>query len=64
VNDDPRGASLHDQHADSEERSGRAELGWVAEDVAAEFPELGLRFLELPAVRGRSRGRAVWLGRG
>lgn len=44
----PRGPSLE------EERSGDAELGWIADDVAAEFPELALRFLELPAVRGRS----------
>ncbi|MGI8921645.1 MAG: hypothetical protein ACR2HD_08265 [Solirubrobacteraceae bacterium] len=34
--------------------AGEAAVGWIADDVAAEFPELGLRFLEVPAVGGRS----------
>jgi len=45
--------------------SGSAEEGWVAAEVAAEFPELALRFLEVPAVSGRSpasvRGRLAAL---
>jgi DNA/RNA-binding domain of Phe-tRNA-synthetase-like protein len=45
----------------SEERSdaagaaaGEAAVGWIAEEIAAEFPDLRLRYLELPAVTGRS----------
>lgn len=34
--------------------SGSAEEGWVADELAAEFPELTLRFLEVPAVYGPS----------
>lgn len=38
----------------SDAGSGTGEQGWVADDVAAEFPELSLRFLEVPAVSGPS----------
>ena len=34
--------------------AGEAAIGWVDDEVAAEFPELCLRFLELPAVTSRS----------
>jgi len=58
VSDDPQpsGSWLGEERAAGEVPLGDAEVGWIADDVAAEFPELGLRFLELPAVRGRSPG--------